>query len=385
MKKETKEIIYIANVRIPTEKAHGHQIAKMCEQFAERGYKVELWAPARKNNISADVFSFYNLEENFKIKKVPCLDLFSLEKFIGPFSFWLEFLSFYFFILIKSAFLSPRTIIYTREPLVCLFKIFFFKVIFECHSIPEKKKSFFLLARLADRIITVSSGLKEFFLQKGFKEEKIFVSPDAVDLSVFDINMTKKEAREKLDLPEGQKIVVYTGKFKTMNMDKGLSDILKSLAHLPPNIIFLAVGGSQEDIAYYQKEAEELKVDGRVKFIGHVSQGELAIYQKAADILLMPFPFNQHYAYYMSPLKMFEYMAGKRPIIASDLPSIREILNSQNSCLCQPDNPKDLSEKIAFVLENETLGEKIAEKAYQDAKNYTWEKRAEGILGFIRK
>ncbi|MFA4941345.1 MAG: glycosyltransferase [Patescibacteria group bacterium] len=383
MKKKEKKIIYIANVRIPTEKAHGLQISKMCEQFAERGYEVELWVPSRKNNINTDVFSFYNIKNNFKIKKVFCLDLFFLEKFIGPFSFWVEFASFYFFVLIKSAFLSPRTVIYTREPLVCLFKIFFFQIVFECHSISEKKKSFFFLVRFAKRIITISSGLKKIFLENGFKEEQIFISPDAVDLSVFDIGATKEEARRKLNLPTDQQLIIYTGKFKTMGMDKGISDILKSLVFLPEDIIFLAVGGSKDDIAQYQKQAEDLEIGNRVKLVGHVSQSELAIYQKAADILLMPFPFNQHYAYYMSPLKMFEYMAAKRPIIASNLPSIKEVLNSQNSCLCQPDNPKDLSEKISLILDNKTLGESLSEQAYSDVKNYTWEKRAEGILGFI--
>lgn len=379
------KIVYIANIRLPTEKAHGYQISKMCEQLSQAGVAVELWLPRRRNYLKEDIFSFYNLENNFRVRRIFCLDLFFLERFIGPFAFWLEFLSFYFFVLIRATFLKPGTLVYTRESLVCFFRIFCFQVVYECHSISKKEKSFFTLSRLADKIIVISPGLKKIFLQKGFKKEKIFLAPDAVDLSIFDLELSKAEARQKLNLPQDKKIIAYTGKFKTMGMDKGISDILKALAYLPPDVVFLAVGGSEADITYYQNQAQRLEVEGKVKFIGHVSQGELAIYQKAADILLMPFPFNQHYAYYMSPLKMFEYMASQRPIIASDLPSIREILNSQNSCLCQPDNSKDLSEKIAFVLKNETLGEKIAERAYEDVKTRTWQKRAEGILGFINK
>ena len=76
-------------------------------------------------------------------------------------------------------------------------------------------------------------------------------------------------------------------------------------------------------------------------------------------------------------------MASKRPIVASDLPSIREILNEGNAILVQPDNPQGLAEGIRKVLENKNLAEKISARAFRDVQNYTWQKRAENILEFI--
>jgi glycosyltransferase involved in cell wall biosynthesis len=99
----------------------------------------------------------------------------------------------------------------------------------------------------------------------------------------------------------------------------------------------------------------------------------------------MPFPKTEHYAYYMSPLKLFEYMASKRPIVASDLPSIREILNEQNSVLVEPDNPEKLAEGIKRILADNNFAEKISNQAFQDVQQYTWQKRVEQILGFVKK
>ena len=108
-------------------------------------------------------------------------------------------------------------------------------------------------------------------------------------------------------------------------------------------------------------------------------------FQKACDILLMPFPWCEHYAYYMSPLKMFEYMASQRPIIASDLPSIREVLDEKNCLFCKPDNADDLAEKINFLVVKDNFGRSIAAEAYNKVKDYTWAKRAKNILEFINK
>ena len=80
---------------------------------------------------------------------------------------------------------------------------------------------------------------------------------------------------------------------------------------------------------------------------------------------------------------MFEYMASKRPIITSNLPSIKEILNENNCVFFQSDNQKDLAEKIIFLLANKNLADKISEQAYREVKDYTWKKRAEKIINFI--
>jgi glycosyltransferase involved in cell wall biosynthesis len=111
---------------------------------------------------------------------------------------------------------------------------------------------------------------------------------------------------------------------------------------------------------------------------------ELAVYQKACDIMLMPFPQNEHYSYYMSPLKMFEYMASKRPIIATNLPSIKEILNDSNSLLINPGAPEELVNAIEKLKLDKNLGQKLSDQAYQDALKYTWFKRVENIIKFIK-
>jgi glycosyltransferase involved in cell wall biosynthesis len=87
---------------------------------------------------------------------------------------------------------------------------------------------------------------------------------------------------------------------------------------------------------------------------------------------------------YTSPMKLFEYMASGIPIVASDLPSIREILNESNSVLVDPDIPKSIINGIIEVITNKSLANKISEQSFLDVENYTWSKRAINILEFIR-
>ncbi len=377
-------LIYIINTKIPTKKAYGYQICKMCEALAGAGAEVELWMPARKNSISTNPFSFYGLKKNFKIKTINGFDFLSLFKYLGKISYWLHSLS--YFLKLATEKIDKSIIIYTRYPEIAwFFSLKGIKTVFEAHTWPESKIFLYkFLLRKVDKIVVLTQYMKEAFAKHNFPQAKILVSPDAVDLAEFDINISQDQARQTLNLPRNKKIIAYTGRFKTMGMDKGINDILKALKILNnPDIIFLAVGGSDEDIKFYQKKAHDLNIANQVIFLDSKTQAQLAQYQKAADVLLMPFPKNEHYAYFMSPLKMFEYMVAKRPIIASDLPSIREILNEQNAAFCQPNDPVTLARSISRVLSNLEISEQIAEKSYQDVQSYSWDKRVERILKFI--
>jgi len=77
-------------------------------------------------------------------------------------------------------------------------------------------------------------------------------------------------------------------------------------------------------------------------------------------------------------------MASKRPIIATDLPSIREVLSEKNAIIVKPGDPSDLANGIKKILEDKELAEQISQQAFRDVDNYTWEKRVESILDFIR-
>ena len=105
-------------------------------------------------------------------------------------------------------------------------------------------------------------------------------------------------------------------------------------------------------------------------------------YLAASDVLVLP-NSEKGLSEFTSPLKLFEYMAAKRPIVASDLPSLREILSESNAVMVRPDDPAALAEGIQKVLEDEELAKKLAGNAYIDVQQYSWDKRAMRILEFV--
>ena len=382
------KILYFANARIPTEKAHGFQIMKMCQSFASVGVDVELVLPTRVNSDfkNTDTFEHYRLEKNFKISKIKAFDPEFLINFPAGFYIKFQALFFIFSLVIYLLFKKDKDqfIFYTRdEYLLPILQKFSKKVVWEGHALPKNLNKYLKYLKRNYKNIVLNQQLRFRLVKQGISDDLVLVSHDAVDLKIFDIELTRQDARKELNLPQEKLILGYTGSFKTKGMDKGISDILLSLKQISKPVLFVAIGGIEADIKFYLDLARKNGVENQVKFTGPVPQTQLAKYQKACDILLMPFPENEHYSYFMSPLKMFEYMASKRPIIATGLPTILEVLNQENSLLVIPDDPKALAEGINKLIDNNALGEKISAQAYLDVKNYTWEKRVSEIIKFI--
>lgn len=382
------KLYYIVNAKIPTDRANGYQICKMCEEFSNAGLEVELTVPTRESRFAGDPFEFYSINRNFKFNKIRSFDFVKYHKRLGKYSFWLQSMVYFFKLLFKK--IDKDAIVYSRNPeIVWLFGLRGYKAIFEVHRWAETKIWFFeYFARRAKGVVAVTNELKKRCLEGGFSENDILIAPDAVDFKIFDLNVSKNSAREKLRLPQDKIILGYIGRFRTMGEEKGISEILKAvnlLAKNYANIFFLAIGGTREDIDLYKNAAKDLKVEDRILMLEKVERPMVAIYQKACDMLLMPFPYTKHFAYYMSPLKMFEYMASKRPIIASDLPSVREVLNGNNAILVKPDDCNDLAKNVERIIINNELGDGLSEQAFKDVQEYSWEKRAVKILNFIMK
>lgn len=373
-------LIYIANARIPTEKAHGLQIMKMCEAFARQGARLKLVLPKRINSIKEDAFDYYKVERLFSIVRVACIDLLFLV-FFKSFSYWLESISFNFFLWFY--FLSRRSvdIIYTRD---LLSLVFLSKrqsiLIYEVHNLPQKIGWFYLyLVKKVDKLVVISHGLEEDFIKLGVEPQKILVAPDGVDIGQFNVADSQAECRKKLRLPLDKKIAVYAGHLYPW---KGVFTVLAAAKHLSA-VLFVFVGGNKDDLCSFQAKAAQAGLSN-ILIAGYKKNEEIPFYLKAADVLLLPNSANEKISSrYTSPLKLFEYMASGVPMVASDLPSLREILNEDNAILVKPDNAEDLAGGINQVLQNKEFVDKIAKKSQQDVLEHSWRERAERIKNFI--
>jgi glycosyltransferase involved in cell wall biosynthesis len=97
-------------------------------------------------------------------------------------------------------------------------------------------------------------------------------------------------------------------------------------------------------------------------------------------VLTLPNPASAISTAFTSPLKLFEYMAAGRPIVASDLPSIREILtDGRNALLVDPGNSQALTAAVRRLEEDPALGGQLARQALEDVRQYTWERRGETL------
>ncbi|AEF95800.1 glycosyl transferase group 1 [Methanotorris igneus Kol 5] len=372
---ENIKIYYIENFSIPGNSAHSLQIENTIK------------ALSKISNVTLISISFNTVKkldfcEHIVIKSP---DLF---KKIIPYRV------FYLLYKIKDLKFEKNAYLYTRSPIIAYYlHKKFKKVIVEIHNIPNLKDNIFenllfhiplnnfFLNKLYNRenihFVTISKSLKEDLIKLfSIPEEKITVLPDAVDLNKFNINISKEDAREKLNLPKEKIIITYTGSLQEW---KGYKTFLESYKYLKnrKNVIYLIVGGSEDQIKILKKEYE----NENIIFIPFVEHSKIPLFLKVSDILVIPNSAKYEISVkYTSPLKLFEYMASRRPIIASDLPSIREIVSEEEVLFFRPDNEKDLAEKIEYLLNNKDLIEKLAKNAFEKVKNYTWEKRAKRIV-----
>jgi len=375
------KIIYIANIRIPTEMAHGLQVMKMCEAFVKKGAELELVVPWRfgiSDLIKKDPFEYYRVEKNFKIKKIFCLDLTPLNRFLGPISFLTQAVSFAFFISIYLLF-KKSDIIYSRDR----FSLFFISpikrnIILEVHQL-HKSLFNFLLVRVK-KIIVITRGLKQSLINKGVGEEKILVAPDGIELKDFEIKDNKEEYRKNLGLPLNKKIILYSGHLYKW---KGVETLALASKYLESDILIVIVGGIKWYLSDFKKFIKKNNLE-KVLVLGHKDYNQIPFYLKAADCLVLTGTQNYETSKsHTSPMKMFEYMTSSRPIVASELPSFKEVLNDNNCIFVEPDNPENMAIGIKKALNDYNLSEKISNQAYQDVQKYTWDNRAKKILEFI--
>lgn len=361
------KLSYVTSVRLPTDRAHGYAIMKMCEQFAAHDAEVELFVPMRRHGIKTDPFAYYGIKPSFSIRRLWATDL--LGKFENSrLAFAVDQLTFLLSLLSHSF----EETAYTRDYQVALFARAK-RIVLEVHSIPERTYLFFRAVSRASKIIVISNGLKDALVQGGVSLEKIVVAPDAVDLKEFDIEPSRDMWRT-YDVDPNKKIVLYTGHFYGW---KGGETLAETAKYLPDGIEIVLMGGVDRELADFTKQY----ASNRVHVIGFQPREKLAALTMSADILVLPNSAKPKISsHYTSPLKLFQYMASGVPIIASDLPSIHEILDDSTAFWFTPDDPRALARAIEYVLSHPDEARKKAAPATEAVKQYTWSHRARAII-----
>jgi len=372
-----KNIFLLFHGRFPSEKAASLFAAKSCESFSDLGAEVTFVVPKRLKVKTKNFGEYYNIKENFKVKYVPTVDFFN---FLGDASFHI---SLFFYSISSTLFLlknaKKEDVIYTNETLPLLFAAIFFKnTLFEVHDYPENKKWFYGLLFSSVRWILVTNKWKLKKIEEDFDQvkDKIFLERNAVEISEFDIQESKEEAQEKIEhtFSKNKKIILYTGHLYDW---KGADTLAEAAEFLGDSYEVLFVGGTEKDIETFTKKYRHIK---NVFMLGFKPHAEIPLWQRASDLLVLPNTAKQDISkFYTSPMKLFEYMASGIPILASDIPSISEILNTSNSFLVEPDNPDKLATKIIEIFKSEERFEK-AVKSRSDIEEYSWSKRAGRIF-----
>lgn len=356
-------LVYLANVRMPTEKAHGVQILKMCEAFADQGVEVELVVPTRVNDLAGqDPFGYYGVRKNFCVTVLKTPDPYN-----WPFGFYLQS---FLFARKASAYLRAKEydVLFGREelPLYLVARKTGKRVVWETH-LGNWNAAARKLARVAHRVVAISQGLKDFYIEKGIAAGRIIVAHDGVDLAAFEKPEGREAARTRLGLPQDKKVALYIGRLDGW---KGVQTLFEA-AKLLPGIQVAAIGGEEGQVEAFKK-----RYPG-VLFLGYRPYKELPGNQQAGDVLVLPNTGTDLVsARYTSPLKLFTYMASGVPIVVSDLPSIREVVGEAEVYLVAPDSPEALAEGIKAALGDA----KRATAAKEKVQHYTWSSRARAIL-----
>jgi glycosyltransferase involved in cell wall biosynthesis len=384
-------IAYCTNVRLPSERAHGHQIAKVVKALTDESHDVELFVPYRRNTIQASFESYYGLTSPVHVHHLGSLD--GIAAWWAPGVLGLKLMTYLFTRSLRRVLASRRTqfdVLYTRTPeILPSLTGLSVPVIVELHKIPRTGRNAFLRQLRKCRLIVALTGpMRTELIHMGVSDVPVIVEGDAVDLHDFESLPDPSDPRASLKVPKGVPLLVYTGQLKSMGLSKGIGELLGALEILHERgLDFRAViaGGPDTEKAAFEKQlSPELRPF--VSLTGHLPYLMIPTLMTAADVLIYPAPASNH-PYYKrdtSPLKIFEYMASGRPIVSADLPPIHDIADETMLTFVPPGDSEALADGIRLILDEPENAEKKARLARLHVEQSTWEKRMKRILEAAR-
>lgn len=374
------KIIYIENVRIPSDRAHAYQIVQNCAWFARHGHTVTLVNPARANG--ADVFEAFEIEKNlFQHVSLPVFDALILPFIPKKIGYALQRMS--FFRAIRGWIRNQQADVwYTRDPAVV-----------EC--IADGKRRIFLELHDASNIhhsrwesvkrsvtgyIVISSALRDALIKVGIDEKRIVISPDGYDPKTFATLPDRKMIRDAFHLPQDAFVACYMGNLYAW---KGIDRIARLWHLTPENAHLLILGGSKQDIARFQ-ECIDPSAKERVHLAGATPHQESMNALTACDLGLLPTsPDTDLGRLYTSPIKQFEYMAAGLPTLASEVPSSHEVLDFDTAMFYDASKDDAAVTAIEKVMADSPWRERAGKLAREHVRPYTWEGRVQAIENFI--
>ena len=384
------KVIVTIDGNIPSKFAHSFNVMKMAQGFFQCGYKTEVvsllsWPILKEWLKIKKIHYHYGVSKEIKITLLPVFNKDFYYKTIDAKGFNIRAGKYFKKqkpdLVYCRSYLSVIECIKNRIP-----------CIIETHTTlydnPDLKKVFELsCSEYLLGLVTINKLLSNEYVKRGFPDNKIIIEEDGVDISQYNINDDKLYWRKKLHMPEDKRIVLYSG---GLYKEKGIESILKTKKLITDEtIMFYIIGGTPDQVKEWSFYVNKNKITN-VIFLGFKPNSELPCYHKAADILFMPYDAEIKYQIMdinsTSPLKLFEYMASKRPIVTSDIPTIKKIVkNKKEAMLAKLDHHVDLANCIYDLLNDNKKAEQIANNALKLVEKYSWENRCKRILSKTTK
>ncbi len=379
-------ILYFADIRFPLERANGIQTMETCHALAGRGHEVHLVVRPDTHTPARDPFWYYGLPRSagLIVEHAPVAGP-QVARRIGYLTFAAT----------RAVGAGRADIVMTRDLSVASLLLRLPSrppLVYESHGYaPEVAAALphlvstateppaAKLARLARResfvwrhaegYVTITNGLASTHNARFGARGRVAVVPDGARLTT--------PVAWPPD-PLAPCTVAYAGHLYAW---KGVDVLLAAISHVP-GVQGLVIGGHEKeaDLARLRALAVRLGVDSRVTFTGHLAPSDVADRLAEADILVLPNPASAISTHATSPLKLFEYMAAGKAIVASNLPAIREILTHDvNAVLVTPGDSDALAAGICRLADDGALRALLGQAARTAVAEYSWDRRAERL------
>lgn len=370
-------IYYLSGSVVPSRSANAVHVMKMAQALAAAGHDVTLFA-RRSPESSGDCsdWAYFGVRENFGIVKSSWPSI----PGVGGVLYAKSVLKH-----LKSG--SVPDLLYGRHATSLLMaRDLGCPIRFEAHAPPPDSLRARVLGRLLfsatfDKLIVISNALRKEFLRlyPKLNPEKVIVAHDGAD----DVGVSTGSSPIRIEKCQGA--VADIGYVGHLYPGKGM-ELIDLISGRMQEVTFHVIGGTERDVQFWREKAKNRE---NLRIYGHVPHSGVPRLLEQFDIVLAPYQHQVRVhggkgdvASWMSPLKLFEYMASGKAMIVSDLPVLREVIrDGENGVLCPPDDVEAWVTSIRRLVANPEKIRQLGSRALREfLEKYTWSQRARTVL-----